>query len=172
MRVTRVLAPNPGPFTGPGTNTYVLESDGDVVVIDPGPRIDGHIEAIHAAIGISKPVMVAVTHTHPDHAPAANPLAEALEVPAYGFSSGPAFKPDVVFADTDSVRFGTEEMVAVPTPGHTSNHLCFRVDRLLFTGDHIMGGSTVIIDDLAAYLDSLRLVRTLDLAKMHPGHGA
>ena len=171
MRVIRVLAPNPGPFTGPGTNTYLLESDGEMVILDPGPRIESHEAAIREAIGDHTPVMVAVTHTHPDHAPAANPLASDLGVPAYGHSPGPGFKPDVRFADMRTVRFGTAELEAVPTPGHTPDHLCFRVDRLLFSGDHVMGGSTVIIDDLGDYLESLRLVRGLDLDMIHPGHG-
>ncbi len=170
-QVRRVLAPNPGLFTGPGTNSYVVADGGEAVVIDPGPNIPEHVGAIELALAGLAPVAVLVTHTHPDHAPAANPLADRLGVPALGAAPGPEFAPDRRLADGDLVPFGAVAAEAIATPGHTDDHLCFRVGDVLFTGDHIMGGSTVVIEDLAAYLESLRRLLPLGLARLHPGHG-
>lgn len=170
-QITRVLAPNAGPYTGPGTNTYVVSDDDAAVVIDPGPISDLHIAAIEHAVGDDAVVAVVVTHTHPDHAPAANPLGRRWSVPVLGFAPGPDFRPTDLLADGDEVRFGTTELVAVHTPGHTADSLCFIMEKVLFTGDHIMGGSTVIIEDAAAYLRSLQRVAALAPATIHPGHG-
>ena len=169
--IRAVLAPNPGVFTGPGTNSYVVHSNGQAVVIDPGPRIAEHESAIRAQLTDLRPVAVLVTHTHPDHAPLANPLAEALGVPAAGAAPGPGFEPDLVLGDEDEVAVGEAAVVAVATPGHTADHLCFRMGDDLFTGDHLMGGSTVIIEDLAAYLGSLRKLLPMGLRRLYPGHG-
>ncbi len=171
MRVERVLAPNPGPYTGPGTNTYVVEDDGRSVVIDPGPVLDLHLAAIEYALGETAPLAVLVTHTHPDHAPAANPLAARLDVPAYGFDRGPSFEPDSRLADGDTIAVGRTELTVVHTPGHTADHICYLGGAVLFTGDHIMGGSTVIIEDAAAYMDSLHKVLALQPEHLYPGHG-
>lgn len=169
--IERVLAPNPGLYTGPGTNTYILSSRGEALVIDPGPIIASHELAIVAALDGLIPVGVVATHTHPDHAPMANPLAVRLEVPVYGYQDGPAFAPDIMLGDGDEVGFGSEHITSIHTPGHTPDHLCFRIGDILLTGDHIMGGSTVVIEDAAAYLDSLYLVRDLAVARLEPGHG-
>lgn len=169
--IDRVLAPNPSLYTGPGTNTYVLRSGDEALVLDPGPLIEQHAMAIVAALGDATPVGVVVTHTHPDHAPLANPLAAQLGVPAYGYDVGPAFVPDVRLSDGDTLAWGTTELNAIHTPGHTPDHLCFRQGDVLFTGDHIMGGSTVIIEDATDYLDSLYLVRSLGVDRLEPGHG-
>lgn len=169
--IERVLAPNPGPFTGPGTNTYVVESDGAALVLDPGPVIIEHLRAIREALAGLDPVAVVVTHTHPDHAPAANGLGRELEVPVLGFARGSEFEPTELLGDGDEVVFGGESLVAVHTPGHTSDHLCFRLGGRLFTGDHIMGGSTVIIEDAAAYMRSLRKIAALQPYRLYPGHG-
>lgn len=169
--VKLALCPNPGPFTGPGTNTYVVISGGESVVIDPGPILPSHQEATQQLLEGTTPVAVLVTHTHPDHAPAANPLAERLGVPALGFASGPGFEPDRRLADLDTVLVGEIALTAVHTPGHTEDHLCFLTGDVLFTGDHIMGGSTVIIEDAAAYLQSLRRIADMDLVTLYPGHG-
>lgn len=169
--IERILAPNPSLYTGPGTNTYLVSDGTDVLVLDPGPVLDVHHAAIVAAIGGRTPVGVVVTHTHPDHAPLANPLAVALDVPVYGFASGPEFIPDMEIKDGAVVPVGTHEILAVHTPGHTADHLCFLLGDTLFTGDHIMEGSTVIIEDAAAYLESLYLVRDLAVARIEPGHG-
>jgi glyoxylase-like metal-dependent hydrolase (beta-lactamase superfamily II) len=170
-RIERVLAPNPGPFTGPGTNTYVIESAGEALILDPGPVIVEHLRAVRLAITNLRPVAVLVTHTHSDHAPAANGLARELNVPALGFAPGNDFRPDRRLEDGASIAVGDAELIAVHTPGHTSDHLCYRLGDLLFTGDHIMGGSTVIIEDAAAYMRSLEKVARLHPAHLYPGHG-
>jgi glyoxylase-like metal-dependent hydrolase (beta-lactamase superfamily II) len=170
--IERLLAPNPSLYTGPGTNTYLLSSDSEVLIVDPGPVIESHAAAIVGAVRERTAVGVVVTHTHPDHAPLANPLAATLGVPVYGFGPGPEFIPDVALGDGSVVPFGTDEILAVHTPGHTADHLCFRQGDTLLTGDHIMEGSTVIIEDATAYLDSLYLVRDLGVTRLEPGHGS
>ncbi len=169
--VERVLAPNPGPYTGPGTNTYVIESKGQAVVLDPGPIIADHLAAIRVALTGLESVGVVVTHTHPDHAPAANGLGIELDVPVYGFGPGDGFEPTTRLEDGAAVPFGNQRLIAVHTPGHTADHLCFRLGDYLFTGDHIIGGSTVIIEDAAAYMRSLERVAALRPAHLYPGHG-
>ncbi len=172
MIVETVLAPNPGIYTGPGTNTYLVADRGEVAIIDPGPVIDRHLLAITDAIGDRTPVAVIATHTHSDHAPLANPIAERLGVPVYGNRPGPDFTPDIRMEDGDHVHVGAVTIEAVHTPGHTSDHLCFLLGDRLFTGDHIMGGSTVIMEDATAYLQSLYRVQDLDVRRIEPGHGA
>lgn len=171
MEIVRVLAPNPGPYTGTGTNTYLIHDGAAAAIIDPGPIIGGHADAIVAALGELEPVAVIVTHNHPDHAPLANPLAARLDVAAYGFAPGPTFTPDLMLADGDAVAVGSTALVAVHTPGHSWDHLCFLAGTELFTGDHIMGGSSVIIEDAAAYFDSLNRVAALGAERLRPGHG-
>ena len=171
MSVRKILAPNPGIYTGPGTNTYLIMSGTEALVLDPGPVIPAHRIEIMAALRGLTPVAVVATHTHPDHAPMANPLAAELDVPVYGHSPGAEFEPDIRLADGDTVTVGTLDLVAVHTPGHTDDHLCFRLDERLFTGDHIMGGSTVVIEDATDYLDSLYKVRNLEVTRIDPGHG-
>lgn len=171
MRVDRVLAPNPSLFTGPGTNTYVAGDETGVVVIDPGPIDRGHLEAIVRTIG-GRPVgAVIVTHTHSDHAPLANPLARDLGVPAVGHSPGEDFAPDRLLVDGDAVNAGSIRLVAVHTPGHSDDHMCFLAGNVLFTGDHIMGGSTVMVEDVRRYVGSLERVRDLRVERLYPGHG-
>ena len=170
--IARILAPNPGLYTGPGTNTYIIESDGEAVILDPGPVIDTHaVEIVRGLEGL-EPVGVIATHTHPDHAPLANPLGHRLGVPVYGYENGPQFVPDVTVDDGATIEVGSLGLLAVHTPGHTSDHLCFQAGDTLFTGDHIMGGSTVVIEDATAYLESLYLVKNLGVARLEPGHGA
>jgi glyoxylase-like metal-dependent hydrolase (beta-lactamase superfamily II) len=171
IAVELVRAPNPGPFTGPGTNSYVIAAGGEALILDPGPIIPLHLHAIEIALTGLTPVGVFITHTHPDHAPAANGLAAKLDVPVYGFAAGPGFVPTNLLGDGARIGVGAEELVAVHTPGHTADHLCFRWRDLLFTGDHIMGGSTVIIEDAAAYLASLEKVAALTPSRLYPGHG-
>ncbi len=171
MIVETVLAPNPGIYTGPGTNTYLVADRDEVAIIDPGPVIDRHRLAIMDAIGDRTPVAVIATHTHSDHAPLANPLAERLGVPVYGNRPGPEFTPDIRLKDGDHVTVGGVTIEAVHTPGHTADHLCFLLGDRLFTGDHIMGGSTVIMEDATAYLQSLYRVQDLEVRRIEPGHG-
>ena len=172
MKVERVLAPNPGPFTGPGTNTYVISSAGRAVVLDPGPIIDTHLAATEAALAGLSPVAVMVTHTHPDHAPAANVLGSLFDVDVLGFAPGPEFEPDRNLGDGEQILVGEIALTALHTPGHTADHLCYRIADVIFTGDHIMGGSTVVIEDATAYMRSLELVADLSPAHLYPGHGS
>lgn len=171
MKVDRVLAPNPSLFTGPGTNAWVVGSRDEAIVIDPGPAIPEHLATIQGALDGLRTQAVLVTHTHPDHAPGANPLAAALGVPAIGSASGPGFRPDRVIADGESVAFGGLAAVAVATPGHTPDSTSYRIEDALFTGDHIMGGSTVIVEDMSDYLQSLRILLDTGLGVIYPGHG-
>lgn len=171
MRIDRVLAPNPGPFTGPGTNTWVVGDAQKVVVIDPGPRDSSHDEAIRRMIGDRRLTAVIVTHTHVDHAPLANPLAADIGVPALGHAPGPEFDPDERLTDGSVVPVAGGALVVLHTPGHADDHLCFRLGRVLFTGDHIMGGSSVMIDDLTAYLQSLERLKGETFDRLYPGHG-
>lgn len=171
MKIDRVLAPNPGPFTGPGTNTWLLRDGGRALVIDPGPRDDRHASAIRGQVGDGEVCAVLVTHTHEDHAPLANPLASDLGVPAYGHRPGPDFDPDVRLDDGAKIPVGGLEVEVVHTPGHADDHLCFLAGRVLFTGDHIMGGSSVMVEKMVPYLRSLDKIRRLDIDTLYPGHG-
>ena len=172
MKIDRVLANNPGPFTGAGTNSWVLDDgSGSVVIIDPGPVDTRHVAAIMGRVGKRTVLAVLVTHTHSDHAPLANPLARDLGVPAVGHAPGPNFDPEIRLLDGARFDVGTLELVVVHTPGHADDHLCFRAQDVLFTGDHIMGGSSVMVEDMGSYLASLEKLRGTGLERLHPGHG-
>src|SRR3954470_10149517 len=158
--VRRIVAPNPGPFTGPGTNTYLVGID-EVAVIDPGPDDEAHLDAI-AGAGSGRIRWILCTHTHPDHSPGAAGLKERTGAEILSFADRDGLVCDRHLADGDTVE-GTEfTLRAVHTPGHASNHLCFLLERerLLFTGDHVMDGSTVVISppdgDMGEYLASLQ----------------
>jgi glyoxylase-like metal-dependent hydrolase (beta-lactamase superfamily II) len=171
MKIDRVLAPNPGPFTGEGTNTWVVGDHVEAVVIDPGPVDSAHAAAIESTIGARVVTAVIVTHTHSDHAPLANPLARNLGAPALGHAAGPDFDPDLELREGSMVEFAGDRLDVLYTPGHSDDHLCFRLGRVLFTGDHIMGGSSVMVDDLRPYLRSLDRLRTETWDRLYPGHG-
>jgi hydroxyacylglutathione hydrolase len=172
MRIDRVLANNPGPFTGPGTHTWLLDDgEGAVVVIDPGPVDSRHMKAILEKLGPRELVAVLVTHTHSDHAPLANPLAGDMGVPAVGHAPGPLFQPEIRLLDGAVFNVGNLDLEVVHTPGHALDHLCFRAGNVLFSGDHIIGGSSVMVEDMGPYLDSLRKLRGTGLERLHPGHG-
>lgn len=179
--IRRLLAPNAGLMTGPGTNTYLI-GDAEVAVLDPGPAISKHVEAIQrAAPGTIRWILV--THTHPDHSPAAKKLAAETGAellgrpPPDGRVQDKTFVPDRILEDGDVLETKEFRLRAVHTPGHASNHVCYRHEatRWLFTGDHIMSGSTVVIDppdgDMKHYLESLARLKELDLAALAPGHG-
>lgn len=179
--IRRIVAPNPSMMTGPGTNTYLFGT-AEVAVLDPGPAIDAHLDNIcETAAGSIRWILV--THTHPDHSPGAMRLAQATGAELLGCPApaGPhqdaSFIPDRVLED--GARLETEEFTldAVHTPGHASNHVCFHhaASNWLFTGDHVIDGTTVVIDppdgNMKHYLESLRRVRGLDCAALAPGHG-
>ncbi len=163
----RVLAPNPGPFTGPGTNTWIIDAGPVVVVLDPGPDDDRHLAALRQAVA-GRPVgVVLVTHSHADHLG----LVERFATLAHARL---ARYPEL--ADGDVIRIGTVSLVALHTPGHASDHLAYWMpdDRALFTGDLILGrGSSMVAypdGDVAAYLRSLERVAELTPRMLFPGH--
>lgn len=176
-RVRRIVAPNPSVFTGPGTNTYLVGTN-DLVVIDPGPDIPEHLDAI-AAAGEGRIRWIVVTHTHSDHSPGAGPLRDRLggDVEVLGFDERDGFAPDAPIGDGHVIEGDGFRIRALHTPGHASNHLCFLLEeeQLLFSGDHIMSGSTVVIGppdgDMTAYFAALDRVRALRVAGIAPGHG-
>ena len=172
--VRRVLAPNPGLMTGPGTNTYLVGDD-DVTVLDPGPADDGHLDAIVAA-GDGRIRWIVCTHTHLDHWPAAAELAERTGAEVLAFGPRDGLEVTGTLTDGDAID-GTEySLQAVHTPGHASNHLCYLLDdeRLLFSGDHVMDGSTVVISppdgDMGAYLASITRLRGAATRRCRPSH--
>jgi glyoxylase-like metal-dependent hydrolase (beta-lactamase superfamily II)/8-oxo-dGTP pyrophosphatase MutT (NUDIX family) len=177
--VTRLIAPNPGMMTGPGTNTYIV-GENEHAVIDPGPDIASHIEKILAFGNIK---WILCTHTHMDHSPAAAAIkaatgAQLLGRPApAGQGQDASFKPDFVLENGQRIDLNGISLRAIHTPGHASNHLCYLLEstRMLFTGDQVMQGSTVVINppdgDMRAYLQSLEKLIDEDLAIIAPGHG-
>jgi glyoxylase-like metal-dependent hydrolase (beta-lactamase superfamily II)/8-oxo-dGTP pyrophosphatase MutT (NUDIX family) len=179
--VTRLIAPNPGIMTGPGTNTYLVGTD-ELAVIDPGPAIESHIAAILAA-GDGRIRWVLCTHTHVDHSPAAAAIKAATGATVMGRPAPEdsrqdrSFAPERVLAHGERLTIGGMTLRLLHTPGHASNHLCYLLEetRMLFTGDHVMQGSTVVINppdgDMRAYLASLELVLAEDVAIIAPGHG-
>ncbi len=181
-RVRRLTANNPGVMTGPGTNTYLV-GDKEVAVIDPGPLLDDHVNAILEA-GDGKIKWIVTTHTHPDHSPAWKPVFDATGAQVIGAKPWDDMFQDDTFAPEVEVEHDyvlkTDEfsLRAIHTPGHVGNHYCYLVEEegMLFTGDHIMSGSTVVIvppsGDMKAYIESLRLLLDYPIRSMGPGHGA
>ena len=215
--IRRIVAPNPGIMTGPGTNSYLVGQD-QLAVIDPGPDDDAHLAAILDA-GTDRIRWILVTHSHVDHSPLAVKLAAATGAPVVGFARSPSYRsapaapaapsaglpaaagsahghadpgaspakaldphdttfdPDRRMTDGDRIELGNCILEAVYTPGHASNHLCFEVagTGLLFSGDHVMSGSTVVIappdGDMAVYMESLEKVRARRPRRIAPGHG-
>ena len=186
--VARVLAHNPSAFTYYGTQTYVIGTQ-EVAVIDPGPDLPEHIDALVEAIGGRKVAAILCTHTHRDHSPAARPLAERIDAPVIGCAPlaletvGPRadasfdgdYAPDRVLADGESIEVDGYPVTAVATPGHTSNHLCYAYRGALMSGDHVMGWSTTVVvppdGDMADYMESLDKLRQRDDRAYYPAHG-
>ncbi|MDP9086524.1 MAG: MBL fold metallo-hydrolase [Pseudomonadota bacterium] len=187
--IARLLAHNPSPFTYTGTQSYLVGDD-EVALIDPGPDLREHLDALIAAIAGRKLVALLCTHTHRDHSPAAAPLAVATGAPIIGCapltleSVGPradasfdgTYAPDRILADGDAIMVDGRSLTAVATPGHTSNHLCYEYGDALFTGDHVMGWSTTVVvppdGDMAAYMASLDKLRQRTDRVYYPAHGA
>jgi glyoxylase-like metal-dependent hydrolase (beta-lactamase superfamily II) len=186
--IARVLAHNPSAFTYYGTQTYLVGED-ELAVIDPGPDIPEHLDALEEAIAGRPVVAIMCTHTHRDHSPAARPLAERVRAPIVGCAPlaletvGPRadasfdgdYAADRVLSDEETVEIAGEPIAAVSTPGHTSNHLCFAYRGTLFSGDHVMGWSTTVVfppdGDMAAYVQSLDKLRQRDDRIYYPAHG-
>ena len=196
--VRRMIARNPSPFTFHGTGTYVV-GRGRVAVIDPGPALEDHIEALARALRGETVTHVLVTHTHRDHSPGCALLRRFTPAPTYGFGphgSGRSrggttvageeveegadfeFEPDVAVRDGDAVECDGFSFECVHTPGHTSNHVCYRLreERALFCGDHVMGWSTTIVSPpdghMGDYLASLERLLAGDDRTYWPTHGA
>ena len=169
-------------MTGPGTNTYIIGTDA-LALIDPGPESGPHLSAMLESVG-KRLQWILCTHTHLDHSPGASALKAETGAQLLGFEAVPddgrqdtRFAPDRALRDGDVLDCGTFRLRAVHTPGHASNHLCYLLEEqnLLFTGDHVMQGSTVVIappdGDMVAYFNSLERLLLLDLAALAPGHG-
>src|ERR1700757_169004 len=187
----RIVAHHPSPFTFRGTGTYVIGS-GEVAVIDPGPDLAEHVEALLAGLAGERVTHILITHTHRDHSPAAAPLKAATGAATWGFGPHAGgqrgepgveeggdwdFVPDVTLRDGEAIVGKGWRFEAVHTPGHTSNHLCFALadNGILFSGDHVMGWSTSVISppdgDMAAYLASLDKLLGRPDAVFLPAHG-
>lgn len=189
--VRRVLARNPSPFTFTGTQSYIVGNGAQVAVIDPGPDEPEHLEALIEAIGSARVVAICCTHTHRDHSPAAAPLAAHTGAPIVGCAPltlddegprsdaafDPSYQPDRVLSDGESISGDGWTLVAVETPGHTSNHVCFALPEsgALFTGDHVMGWSTSVVSppdgDMTDYMQSLQKLQERDDRIYFPAHG-
>ena len=189
--VRRVLAHNPSAFTYSGTQSYLVGTQREVAVIDPGPDDADHIAALIEGIGDARLVAICCTHTHRDHSPAAASLAERTGARIIGCAplalsdDGPrmddsfdtGYAPDQVLGDGESVGGDGWTLTAVHTPGHTSNHLCYALDGhdVLFTGDHVMGWSTTVVappdGDMTEYMASLQKLYERTDAVYFPAHG-
>jgi glyoxylase-like metal-dependent hydrolase (beta-lactamase superfamily II) len=186
--IARVLAHNPSAFTYHGTQSYLL-GEREVAVVDPGPNLPEHLDALSDAIGDRKVVAIMCTHTHRDHSPAARPLAERIGAPIIGCAPlaletvGPRadasfdgdYAPERALQDGEAIELDGRAVTAVATPGHTSNHLCFAYGDALFTGDHVMGWSTTVVvppdGDMAAYMASLEKLRGRQDRIYYAAHG-
>jgi len=187
--VRRVIARNPSPFTHYGTNTYIV-GHGRVAVIDPGPLLGEHLEALCDVLKGETVSQILVTHTHQDHSPAAAPFQEQVGGVVWGALPRPipegartaesihyAFRPDERLADGTVIEGDGWTLEAVHTPGHMSNHMCFALaeENLLFTGDHIMGWNTTVVSppdgNMREYMDSLEVCLQRRESVYWPAHG-
>ena len=190
--IRRVVANNPGPFTYLGTGTYII-GKGQVAVIDPGPDLPEHLDALLAALEGETVTHILVTHHHSDHSPLAKPLQEKTGAKIYGCAVGAKaadstviteagsdldFTPDIDICGGGALFEGPGwTLEAIATPGHTSNHICFALkeENALFSGDHIMGWSTTVVSppdgDMTAYMESLEKVKARNFEVLWPTHG-
>ena len=186
--VARVLAHNPSAFTYYGTQTYLVGID-ELAVIDPGPDLPEHLDALVEAIAGRPVAAIMCTHTHRDHSPAARPLSKRTGAPIIGCAPlaletvGPRadasfdgdYAPERTLEDGAEIEVDGKPITAVATPGHTSNHLCFAYGGALFSGDHVMGWSTTVVvppdGDMASYMRSLDKLRARDDRVYYPAHG-
>jgi len=194
--LSRLLAPNPGPFTFKGTGVYILGAGAHVAVIDPGPAVPAHVEALKRALGPRRISHILVTHTHRDHSPAAASLKAWSGAKTYGVPLAsrrdPAdaqegmvdeahdhdFVPDVLVHDGMQIEGDGFALECLATPGHTANHTCYALEeeRALFSGDHVMGWSTSVIappdGDMGQYLASLEKLKARGDHILYPTHGS
>lgn len=197
--IRKILAPNPSPLTQNGTNTYILGS-GDVAVIDPGPAIPTHLDAIMAALAPGERVShIVVTHAHLDHSGLASLLAKVSGAPVFGFGTAISgrsdtmirlansgaisggegldhdFNPDVTLAHGARLAADSWALEAIHTPGHLGGHLCYASGNILFSGDHVMGWSTSLVSppdgDMTQYMASIARLAKRSWTVMLPGHG-
>lgn len=198
--IRRVVAGNPSPMTYRGTNSYIL-GEGDVAVIDPGPALPAHMEAILAALQPNERIShILVTHSHQDHSPLAPILSEATGAPVLAFGDSLAgrsavmqdlaarglarggegvdtgFAPDATLADGDTVSADSWEVTALHTPGHFGNHLSFAMGDVLFSGDLVMGWASSLVSppdgDLTDFMASCQRLAAREWSVFHAGHGA
>jgi glyoxylase-like metal-dependent hydrolase (beta-lactamase superfamily II) len=189
--IRRVIANNPGPFTFKGTGTYIIGTGEGVAVIDPGPDMADHLQAILDATAGERISHILITHHHLDHSPLAPPLAAASGAVIYGCAVKTPIVEDTVRTEAGSDRFEPDVSVcggatiaghgwtfeAIPTPGHTSNHICYALaeENACFTGDHIMGWSTTVVTppdgDMGDYMASLDVIQSRGFATLWPTHG-
>lgn len=195
-----LLAPNPSPMTGCGTNTYLVETDAGTVVIDPGPALPAHLGRILAACGGGAGVAaILVSHPHLDHSALAPALARETGAPVLAFGTchdgqsavmarlaaaglegggegiDRAFTPDRRIADGARLAFGAQEIEVLHTPGHMGGHLCFALGDVLFSGDHAMGWASSMVSppdgDMTDYMASLGRLAVREWRCLLPGHG-
>lgn len=196
--IFRILAPNPSPMTYTGTNTYVVDN-GEIAVIDPGPKIQEHYDNILEVIG-DKPVKyIFLTHSHIDHSPMAADLSIKYNTPVFGYGPSDAglsptmlklisdgyesgsegidhnFHPDNLIKDGECFELNETSIIAIHTPGHMGNHVSFQYGRVLFSGDHIMGWATSMVSppygDLTQFMASCYLLKDKNISLILPGHG-
>lgn len=190
--IRRIVAENPGPFTYTGTGTYII-GRGRVAVVDPGPMLESHLNALKSELGGETVTHILITHTHADHSPLAAPLKDWSGARTYAY--GPhgagkaeqgvrieeggdmAFVPDVTVRHGDVIEGDGWSVECVFTPGHTSNHMAFalREEKALLCGDHVMGWSTTVVSppdgDMGSYMASLQLLLERDDESLWPTHG-
>ena len=197
-KISCILAPNPSPMTFKGTNTYIIDN-GELAVIDPGPAIDEHFNNILDLVGGRQVKYIFLTHSHVDHSPLSKKLSKTLNTPIYAFGGSNSglsstmlsliengydsgfegidyeFYPDRVITNNEKFNLNGEYISAIHTPGHMGNHVCFQYDKILFTGDHIMGWATSMVSppygDLTQFMNSCRVLQKENFKMLLPGHG-
>jgi len=196
--VVCILAPNPSPMTFKGTNTYIIDN-GQLAIIDPGPLSEEHLNNI-LDVTANRPVKyIFLTHSHVDHSPLAKQLSAELSTPILGFGTSDTglsstmlslirngyesgaegidyeFKPDILIKNNENFDLNGRVISAIHTPGHMGNHICFQYDKILFSGDHVMGWATSMVSppygDLTQFMASCRLLQTKEFDLFLPGHG-
>ena len=196
--VVCILAPNPSPMTFKGTNTYIIDN-GELAIIDPGPLSEEHLNNI-LDVTANRPVKyIFLTHSHVDHSPLAKQLSAELSTPILGFGTSHTglsstmlslirngyesgaegidyeFNPDILIKNNEKFDLNGHVISAIHTPGHMGNHVCFHYNRILFSGDHVMGWATSMVSppygDLTQFMASCRLLQTKEFDLFLPGHG-